>query len=113
MRLDHHKHPDALHKPCFVCEWGVLVPRMTSIDLTYLDGNKSTDKEWFLLRNEPNVAIRTLDELIGLDKNLREAFISVRLEPLKGYALKTYQSAIMKLRNLLQEDKVFLRESSN
>jgi len=21
------KHPDALHKPCFVCEWGVLVPR--------------------------------------------------------------------------------------
>jgi len=90
-----------------------LFPRMTSVDLTYLDGNKSTDKEWFLLRNEPNVAIRTLDELIGLDKNLREAFINVRLEPLKGYALKTYQSAIIKLRNLLQEDKVFLRESSN
>ena len=21
------KHPDALHKPCFVCDWGVLVPR--------------------------------------------------------------------------------------
>jgi len=21
------KHPDALHKPCFVCAWGVLVPR--------------------------------------------------------------------------------------
>lgn len=21
------KHPDALHKPCFACEWGVLVPR--------------------------------------------------------------------------------------
>ena len=21
------QHPDALHKPCFVCEWGVLVPR--------------------------------------------------------------------------------------
>jgi len=21
------KHPDALHKPCYVCDWGVLVPR--------------------------------------------------------------------------------------
>jgi DNA helicase-4 len=21
------KHPDALHKPCFVCAWGVLIPR--------------------------------------------------------------------------------------
>ena len=21
------KHPDALHRPCFVCDWGVLVPR--------------------------------------------------------------------------------------
>jgi len=21
------KHPDALHKPCFVCDWGVLIPR--------------------------------------------------------------------------------------
>lgn len=21
------KHPDALHKPCFICKWGVLVPR--------------------------------------------------------------------------------------
>jgi len=21
------KHPDALHNPCFVCEWGVLIPR--------------------------------------------------------------------------------------
>lgn len=21
------KHPDALHKPCFVCDWGVLIPK--------------------------------------------------------------------------------------
>jgi hypothetical protein len=90
-----------------------LFPRMTNVDLTYLDGNKSTDKEWFLLRNEPNVEIRTLDELMGLDKNLREAFIAVRLEPLKGDALTTYQNAVMKLRKLLEEGKVFLRESVN
>lgn len=90
-----------------------LFPRMTSGDLTYLDGNKATDKEWFLLRNEPNVTIRTLDELSGLDKDLREAFLSVRLEPLKENALKTYKNAITKLRNLLETDTVFLRESVN
>ena len=87
-----------------------LFPRMTKDDLDYLDGNKSTDKEWFLLRNEPNVAIRTLDELVGLDKNLRKAFISVRLDPLKGNALKVYKNAALELRALLATDKVFLRE---
>ena len=90
-----------------------LFPRMTSADLAYLDGNKSTDKEWFLLRNEPNVRIRTLDDLIGLDNKLRDAFLNVRLEPLKGNALKTYQNAVMKLRNLIDVDKVYLRESVN
>jgi hypothetical protein len=87
-----------------------LFPRMTNDDLKYLDGNKSTDKEWFLLRNEPNVAIRTLDELVGLDKNLRKAFISVRLDPLKGNALKVFKDATLELRNLLVANKVFLRK---
>lgn len=88
-----------------------LFPRMTDEDLTYLDGNKATDKEWFLLRNEPNVAIRTLDEIIGLDQDTKEAFLSVRLEPLKGKALQTYQNAVSKLHNLLDNNKIFLRES--
>ena len=55
-------------------------------------------------------AIRTLDELVGLDKNLRKAFISVRLDPLKGNALKVFKDATLELRNLLVANKVFLRE---
>ena len=36
-----------------------LFSRMTKDDLDYLDNNKNDDKEWYLLRNEPNVSIIT------------------------------------------------------
>ena len=35
------KHPDALHKPCFVCEWGVLVPRK------YMNKRSETEETFY------------------------------------------------------------------
>jgi hypothetical protein len=92
-------------------EVNYLFPRMTQADLKFLDGNKSTDKEWFLLRNEPNVRIRTVDEIVGLDPKLLEVFMSVRLEPLKGVALRTYQKAIVTLQNLFSNGDIFLTKN--
>lgn len=35
------KHPDVLHKPCFVCNWGVLIPRK------YISKYSGTQEEFF------------------------------------------------------------------
>jgi hypothetical protein len=86
-----------------------LFPRMTSNDLRDLDTLKTTDKEWFLLRNEPGVQICTLDDLIGLDPKMRKALLSVRLSPLKGSALMTYNAEVTKLHQELKNGSVSLR----
>lgn len=67
-----------------------LFPKMTHQDLEDLDLSKTTDKEWFLLRNEPNVEIKTMDDITGLDKECREALLSIQDTPLKGDAMRTF-----------------------
>lgn len=70
-----------------------LFPRMTAQDLLRLDSGKGTDKEWHLLRHEPGVTIKTLDDVIGLSSSNIEAFNSIKNLPLKGEALKVYTKA--------------------
>jgi hypothetical protein len=70
-----------------------LFPRMSRDDLKALDQGKSTDKEWFLLRNEPGVEIKTIDDIENLSIDIRRSFLEVKNSPLKGSALKIYRSA--------------------
>ncbi len=71
-----------------------LFPKMTRSDLNDLDRSKDTDKEWFLLRNEENVEIKTSDDIEGLSEDVRDALISIKDEPLKNSALSTYNACI-------------------
>lgn len=57
-----------------------LFPKMTNDDLIDLDNNKNADKEWFLLRNEPNVYIKTLDDLINLRPETKEAKLNLKIK---------------------------------
>lgn len=61
-----------------------LFPKMTREDIEMLDKSKNTDKEWFLLRNEPNVFIKTIDDVEGVDKSVKKKFLQIKDEPLKG-----------------------------
>ena len=45
---------------------------MTAEDRDYLDRHKKTDKEWALLRNEPNVSVLTIDDLIGVPDRIKK-----------------------------------------
>jgi hypothetical protein len=71
-----------------------LFPKMTNNDLKLLDARKTTDKEWFLLRNEPNVVIKTMDDIIGLDSKTKKILLTIQDEPLKGDALMKYKICI-------------------
>ena len=70
-----------------------LFPRMSHEDLRTLDRGKTTDKEWFLLRNEPGVVIKTIDDVENLSQDIKQSFLAIKNSPLKGLALKTYRSA--------------------
>ncbi len=61
-----------------------LFLKMTSDELEYLDRHKADDKEWYLLRHEPNVAIKTLNDIIGLNPAIRERLMMIKDEPLNG-----------------------------
>jgi len=67
-----------------------LFPRMTHKDLSILDNSKTTDKEWFLLRHEPNVEIKTMDDIENLDPLIRKKLIKIQDLPLKGSALNIF-----------------------
>jgi len=71
-----------------------LWPRMTEKDLNYLDVNKSEDKEWYLLRNEPNVTIITIDNISNVPTNIRKKLKLLSQVPLKGIYLKQYKSCV-------------------
>jgi hypothetical protein len=63
---------------------------MTESDLAFLDRTKGKDKEWFLLRNEPNVEIVSIDRLNGVSQNIVEEILYYKDDPSKGEALKSY-----------------------
>ena len=67
-----------------------LFLKTTSSDVDYLDENKMSDKEWYLLRNEPNVTIKTIDDLKGLNPDIKNKLLSIKDEPLKGDYLKIF-----------------------
>lgn len=74
-----------------------LFAKMTKEDLAVLDKSKATDKEWYLLRNEPNVEIKTMDDIKGLPKGIKDQLLSIQNEPLKGDALRVYSSCMKQI----------------
>ena len=71
-----------------------LMPKMTRSDVDFLDIHKSQDKEWYLLRNEPMVEIKTMDDLVGLPTQTKQYLLAIQDEPLKGNALKIYNRCV-------------------
>lgn len=85
-----------------------LWPRMTKKELETLNITKKHDKEWNLLSTESNVSIKTIDDLIGVPKNIIIGFKEISKDPLKGNSLLKYNSLIKELRNLIVDGKVDL-----
>lgn len=86
-----------------------LFPKMTKDDLKYLDIHKANDKEWHLLRHEPNVEIKTVDDIIGLSIKIKKKLISIKDEPLKGDAMEVYRECINIIDSGLRNDKLKIK----
>jgi len=86
-----------------------LFPKMTKEDLKILDRTKSTDKEWFLLRNEPNVFIKTVDDIEGLDQQIKNKLLKIKNEPLKGDALRVFNDCMKIIVSQLESEKYKIR----
>jgi len=71
-----------------------LFPKMTKEDLIALDKRKQADKEWFLLRNEPNVFIKTVDDIEGLDQQIKNKLLKIKDKPLKGDTLRVFNNCM-------------------
>ena len=87
-----------------------LFPRTTREDLEILDINKKTDKEWFLLRNEPNVFIKTIDDVEGVDKKIKKKLLQIKDVPLKGDALITYNTCTKEIASKLESGDYRIKE---
>ena len=79
-----------------------LMPKMTQEDIDYLDEHKSSDKEWYLLRHEPMVEMKTRDDLIGLDERTKSLLMAIKDEPLKDEALKIFNECMRTIVNGLK-----------
>jgi hypothetical protein len=71
-----------------------LMLKMTGEDVAYLDEHKADDKEWYLLRHEPNVELKTIDDIFGLDNNVRDKLLSIKNEPIKSVAFQIYKKCV-------------------
>ena len=71
-----------------------LMLKMTSEDITYLDKHKANDKEWYLLRHEPNVELKTMDDILGLDHLIKDRLLRIKDEPIKNAAGKIYKECV-------------------
>lgn len=87
-----------------------LFPKMTQEDLELLDKNKNTDKEWFLLRNEPNVFIKTIDDVLGVDLKVKNDLLLIKDEPLKGDAFKVFHDCVKDIVTKLESGKYTIKE---
>lgn len=83
-----------------------LMPKMTAKDIAYLDENKPHDKEWHLLRNEPDVEMKCIDDLVGLPKSIYKKLMAIRLEPLKGDALYTFNECVAVIKEGLKDGTI-------
>jgi hypothetical protein len=86
-----------------------LWPRMTNKELNSLDKSKSNDKEWNLLRHEPNVEIKTLDDLIGLPTGLRNFFYDERTKALKGVLKTEWNKKSKQLHAMIKSGEVIVK----
>lgn len=87
-----------------------LFPKMTLKDLEVLDHSKTTDKEWFLLRNEANVEIKTMDDIIGLGESERKALLRIQDTPLKGEAMREFNRCMKIIIDGLKNGNLHLKE---
>jgi len=86
-----------------------LFPKMTQEDLEILDHSKKTDKEWHLLRNEPNVEIKTIDDILDLDSNIRNKLYEIKDYPLKGSIYEVYKECLSVIVNGLKNGSLTLK----
>lgn len=86
-----------------------LFPKMTQADIDYLDKNKGNDKEWYLLRNEPNVTIVPIDNVIGVSKDVKDSLIKIKDLPSKGIELKIYNSCVKQIVVGLNNGKISIK----
>lgn len=75
-----------------------LWPKMTREDLIYLDNHKQRDKEWQILRKEPNVQIITIDDLENIPNKIVNELNSIKDEPLVGENLRLFNRNVAILR---------------
>jgi len=87
-----------------------LFPKITRDDLEMLDKNKNTDKEWFLLRNETNVFIKTIDDVEGVDKKIKDKLLQIKDEPLKGDAFTTFNTYTKEIVSKLESGEYQIKE---
>ncbi len=87
-----------------------LFPKMTRDDLEMLDKNKNTDKEWFLLRNEKNVFIKTIDDIEGVDKKIKDKLLQIKDEPLKGDAFTTFNTYTKEIVSKLESGEYKIKQ---
>ncbi|MDR1543422.1 MAG: hypothetical protein LBS50_03225 [Prevotellaceae bacterium] len=71
-----------------------LMLKMTREEVIYLDEHKANDKEWYLLRHEPDVEIKTMDDIFGLDNSIKDKLLSIKDEPIKGEAFQIYKKCV-------------------
>ena len=83
-----------------------LMPKMTSEDIAYLDKYKTHDKEWHLLRNEPNVEMKSIDDLDGVPEDIYKTLMGIRLEPLKGETLRIYNECVNEIKKGLKQGTI-------
>ena len=88
-----------------------LWPRMTNDELRHLDDVKSNDKEWSLLRNEPNVEIKTLDDLVNVPADLKHFFYFHRNDGLKSELKTKWNACAKKLQHLLKNKEILLKQN--
>ena len=83
---------------------------MTREDIELLDRNKNTDKEWFLLRNEPNVFIKTIDDVEGVSGDIKKKLLQIKDEPLKGDAFRTFNTYTQEIVSKLESGQYKIKE---
>jgi len=74
-----------------------LFAKMLKSERESLDQRKTFDKEWHLLRNEPDVSIATLDDIVGISRNTKKRLIAIKDDPLKGTALQIYKKCMQEI----------------
>jgi hypothetical protein len=85
-----------------------LFPRMTEQDFRELDNKKIHDKEWRLIRNEGNVFVKNIDDIIGVPVKIKNDLNEMKQTPLKGESMKKYKLIVTELENMLKSGKAKL-----